>query len=228
MNRALDTGLDAVNRQVAQACAGCGRDRGAVTLIAISKTMPAEAILPVIDAGQRHFGENRVQEALAKWPSLKERHPGIALHLSGPLQSNKVREAVAHFEYIHSVDRPSLCRALAKEIDRQERSPVLFVQVNTGCEAQKSGVLPDDADAFLRDCRDVYGLEIGGLMCIPPRDDDPSPHFALTADIAQRNGVPLLSMGMTADFAAAISCGATHVRVGTAIFGERAIPFPQA
>jgi pyridoxal phosphate enzyme (YggS family) len=192
-----------------------------VTLVAISKTFGVEAIEPVIAAGQRVFGENRVQEAKAKWPALQAAHADVALHLIGPLQSNKARDAVALFAAIHSVDRPSLCAALAKEIERQDRHPLLFVEINTGAEAQKAGVLPEHADAFLRDCAMSYGLSIAGLMCIPPFDEAPAPHFALTAKIAQRNGLQLLSMGMSADFALAIRFGATHVRVGSAIFGER-------
>ncbi len=192
-----------------------------VTLVAVSKSFGAEAITPVIEAGQRVFGENRVQEAMAKWPGLKAGHPQIELHLIGPLQSNKAKEAVALFDAIHSVDRPSLCEALAKEIAKQNRHPLLFVQVNTGAEPQKAGVLPEDADDFLRRCREDYGLEISGLMCIPPVDEAPAPHFALTAKIAKRNGLKFLSMGMSADFATAVQFGATHVRVGSAIFGER-------
>ena len=197
------------------------RDPAAVTLVAISKTFGADAIEPVIAAGQRVFGENRVQEAKAKWPALKERYPDLELHLVGPLQSNKAREAVALFDAIHSVDRPSLAEALAKEIGRQGRRPTLFVEVNTGAEPQKAGVLPEDTDAFLRTCRESYGLDIAGLMCIPPADEPSAPHFALTAKIARRNGLKLLSMGMSADFPLAIAFGATHVRVGTAIFGAR-------
>ncbi|MEA2987047.1 MAG: dependent protein [Alphaproteobacteria bacterium] len=192
-----------------------------VTLIAVSKTFDAEAIEPVIAAGQTVFGENRVQEAKAKWPALKAAHPDIELHLIGPLQSNKAKEAVALFDAIHTVDRPSLCSALAKEITRQNRRPLLFVEINTGAEAQKAGVLPEEADAFLRACRGDYGLEISGLTCIPPIEEAPAPHFALTAKIAQRNGLKLLSMGMSADYAIAVQFGATHVRVGSAIFGER-------
>jgi hypothetical protein len=187
----------------------------------VSKTFPPEAIEPVIAGGQRVFGENRVQEAKAKWPPLLAKHSGIALHLIGPLQSNKAKEAVALFDAIHSVDRPSLCEVLAKEIEKQKRQPLLFVEINTGAEAQKAGVLPEDADAFLARCRDGYGLTISGLMCIPPLSEAPGPHFALTAKIAQRNGLKLLSMGMSADFVTAIQLGATHVRVGSAIFGER-------
>ena len=194
-----------------------------VTLIAVSKTFDAEAIEPVIAAGQTVFGENRVQEAKAKWPALKAAHPEIELHLIGPLQSNKAKEAVALFDAIHTVDRPNLCSALAKEISRQNRRPLLFAEINTGAEAQKAGVLPEEADAFLRACRGDYGLEISGLMCIPPIEEAPAPHFALTAKIAHRNGLKLLSMGMSADYALAVQFGATHVRVGSAIFGERSV-----
>ncbi len=213
--------LAAVRRAIADACTDARRDGASVTLVAISKTFGADAITPVIAAGQRVFGENRVQEAKAKWPPLKAQHPGIELHLVGPLQSNKARDAVALFDAIHSVDRDSLAQALAKEIERQGRSPLLFVEVNTGAEPQKAGVLPEAVDAFLKTCRDRYGLAIAGLMCIPPADEASAPHFALTAKIAQRNGLKLLSMGMSADFPTAIAFGATHVRVGTAIFGTR-------
>lgn len=213
--------LAEVRRKMAQACAEAGRDPAGVALVAVSKTFGAEAIAPVIAAGQRVFGENRVQEAKAKWPALRERHPDLALHLIGPLQSNKAREAVTLFDAIHTVDRASLCAALAKEIDRQGRAPLLLVEINTGAEPQKAGVLPEAADAFLRACRETYGLAIAGLMCIPPLADPPAPHFALTAKIAARNGLKLLSMGMSADFETAIRFGATHVRVGSAIFGER-------
>jgi hypothetical protein len=213
--------LAEVRRKMAQACAEAGRDPAGVTLVAVSKTFGAEAISPVIAAGQRVFGENRVQEAKAKWPPLRERYPDLALHLIGPLQSNKAKEAVALFDAIHTVDRPSLCAALAKEVDRQGRAPLLLVEINTGAEPQKAGVLPEAADAFLRACRETYGLEIGGLMCIPPVAEPPAPHFALAAKIAARNGLKLLSMGMSADFETAIRFGASHVRVGSAIFGER-------
>ena len=216
--------LAEVRRKIAQACAAAGRDPATVTLVAVSKTFAADAILPVIAAGQRVFGENRVQEAKAKWPDLKPGSPDLALHLIGPLQSNKAKEAVALFDAIHAVDRPSLCAALAKEIDKQGRAPTLFVEINAGAEPQKAGILPDAADAFLRDCRATYGLRIAGLMCIPPADEAPAPHFALTAKIAARNGLTLLSMGMSADFESAIRLGATHVRVGSAIFGTRSQP----
>jgi len=218
----LETPLAKVRAEIARACAEARRDPASVTLVAISKTFGAEAIEPVIAAGQRVFGENRVQEAKAKWPALRERHPGIELHLVGPLQSNKAKEAVALFDAIHSVDRASLAEALAKEIASQGRTPTLFVEVNTGAESQKSGVLPEETDAFLKACRERYGLPIAGLMCLPPADEPPAPHFALTAKIAKRNSLSLLSMGMSADFPIAIAFGATHVRVGTAIFGERA------
>lgn len=213
--------LAAVRGEIGQACASARRDPAEVTLVAVSKTFAAAAIEPVLAAGQRVFGENRVQEAMAKWPALRAKHPATELHLVGPLQSNKAKEAVALFDAIHSVDRPSLCQALAKEITRQGRAPLLFAEINTGGEPQKSGVLPQEADAFLLSCRQTYGLSIGGLMCLPPLDEPPAPHFALTREIARRNGLSLLSMGMSADFAVAIAFGATHVRLGTAIFGER-------
>ena len=217
----LPNGLATVEQEIARACEQARRDRASVTLIAVSKTFDAGTIAPVIEAGQRVFGENRVQEAKAKWPGLMSTYPGIALHLIGPLQSNKAKEAVALFDAIHSVDRPSICEALAKEVGAQKRQPQLFVQLNTGEEPQKAGVAPADADGFIADCREKYGLPISGLMCIPPVNDAPAPHFALTAKIAARNGLKLLSMGMSADFAVAIQFGATHVRVGSAIFGAR-------
>lgn len=218
-------GLVAVREEIARACRDAGREPSAVTLVAISKTFGPEAIAPVIAAGQRVFGENRVQEAKVKWPPLIARQSAddpIELHLVGPLQSNKARDAIALFDAIHSLDRASLAEALAKEIARQGRRPLLFVEINTGAEPQKAGLEPQDADAFLAACRERYGLTISGLMCIPPHNEAPAPHFALTAKIAQRNGLKLLSMGMSADFATAIAFGATHIRVGTAIFGARA------
>jgi PLP dependent protein len=214
-------GLERVRAEIARACRDAGRDPATVTLVAVAKTHGAEAIEPVIASGQRVFGENRVQEAKAKWPPLLARHRDLKLHLVGTLQSNKAREAVALFDAIHSVDRDSLAAALGKEIAKQERRPLLFVEVNTGEEPQKGGVLPTETDAFLAACRDRHGLMISGLMCVPPLDEPPAPHFALTAKIARRNGLSLLSMGMSGDFAAAIALGATHVRVGTAIFGAR-------
>jgi PLP dependent protein len=216
-------GLTAVREEITRACREAGRDPAAVTLVAVSKTFGADAIEPVIAAGQRVFGENRVQEAKAKWPPLTAQHQDIELHLVGSLQSNKAKEAVALFDAIHSVDRASLAEALAKEIGKQGRRPLLFAEINTGAEAQKSGVLPEQADDFLAACRDRYGLGISGLMCLPPHDEAPAPHFALTAKIAKRNGLKLLSMGMSADFPIAIAFGATHVRVGTAIFGTRTV-----
>ena len=217
----LPTPLAAVEAAVARACQEARRDRASVTLIAVSKTFGTDAIEPVIKAGQRAFGENRVQEAKSKWPGLISAYPGLALHLIGPLQSNKAKEAVAMFDAIHSVDRPSLCEALAREFGSQPRHPQLFVQLNTGEEPQKAGVVPAEADSFIASCRKQYGLPISGLMCIPPVDDAPAPHFALTAKIAARNGLKNLSMGMSADFATAIAFGATHVRIGSAIFGHR-------
>lgn len=221
LTTSLPNGLATVEHEIARACKEARRERASVTLIAVSKTFDAAAISPVIDAGQRVFGENRVQEAKGKWPALTAVHPGIVLHLIGPLQSNKAKEAVALFDAVHSVDRPSLCEALAKEIAKQNKRPRLFVEINTGAEAQKAGVLPQEADDFLKRCREAYGLTIDGLMCIPPAEEAPAPHFALTAKIAKRNGLKLLSMGMSADFPAAIAMGATHVRVGSAIFGAR-------
>ena len=213
--------LAGVRDAMANAARDAGRDAASVTLIAVSKTFGAEAIAPVLAAGQRVFGENRVQEAKAKWPELRAGHPDVELHLIGPLQTNKVRDAVALFDAIHTLDRPSLAAALAKESERAGRLPRLFVEVNTGAEPQKAGVLPEEADAFVRACRDTYSLPVEGLMCIPPFEEAPAPHFALLAKIAKRNGLGSLSMGMSADFATAIAFGATHVRVGSAIFGAR-------
>jgi pyridoxal phosphate enzyme (YggS family) len=213
--------LATVHHEIAAAAQRAGRDPADVTLVAVSKTFGPDAIEPVIAAGQRVFGENRVQEAKAKWPALRARYPDLALHLIGPLQSNKARDAVALFDVIHTVDRPSLCEALAREMAKQSRQPTLLVQVNTGAEPQKAGALPEEVDAFLATCRAAYGLQIAGLMCIPPADEAPAPHFALLRKIAQRNQLPHLSMGMSADFALAVEFGATLVRVGSAIFGAR-------
>jgi pyridoxal phosphate enzyme (YggS family) len=213
--------LQETRAAIARAARDVGRKPEAVRLVAVSKTKPAEAILPVLEAGQIDFGENYVQEAKAKWPALRERFPQARLHMIGPLQSNKAREAVMLFDAIHSLDRESLAKELAREIERAGKAPQLIVQVNTGAEPQKGGVLPGEADAFLALCRDRYGLAIEGLMCIPPAEEPPSPHFALLAKIAGRNGLPILSMGMSADYEAAIQLGATHVRVGSAIFGAR-------
>ena len=213
--------LQAVRAAIARAARDFGRDPASVTLVAVSKTFPAEDIEPVLAAGQRIFGENYVQEAKAKWAPLRARYPDVELHLIGPLQSNKARDAVALFDAIHTLDRESLAKELAKEIARVERRPRLLVQVNTGEEAQKGGVMPADADAFITACRERWGLAIEGLMCIPPADEPPSPHFALLHAIAASHGLKTLSMGMSADFEAAIQLGATHVRVGSAIFGTR-------
>jgi pyridoxal phosphate enzyme (YggS family) len=215
------SGLPAVRAEIACACKEAGRDPAGVTLIAVSKTFGAEAIEPVIAAGQNIFGENRVQEAKMKWPALQSKHSGLQLHMVGSLQSNKAKEAVVLFDAIHSLDRQSLAEALAKEISKQGRKPLLFVEVNTGAEPQKAGLLPQDVDGFVKRCRDDWGLVVDGLMCIPPAEEAPAPHFALTAKIAARNGLKLLSMGMSADFPVAIAMGSTHVRVGTAIFGAR-------
>jgi pyridoxal phosphate enzyme (YggS family) len=210
-----------IRARIALAEKAAKRPAGSVTLIAVTKTFEAEAVEVALGAGQRAFGENRVQEAEGKYPALKEKHPDIDLHLIGPLQSNKAAEAVALFDAIHSVDRPKIAGALAKEIQKQGRAPKLFVQVNTGAEPQKAGVLPEETDAFLKSCQAEYGLIITGLMCIPPAEENPAPHFALLEKLSTRNGLSGLSMGMSADFDIAIAFGATHVRVGSAIFGVR-------
>jgi pyridoxal phosphate enzyme (YggS family) len=213
--------LHRIREAILRAARDFERDPSSITLVAVSKTFPAEAIEPVLAAGQRAFGENYVQEAKAKWPRLRERYPDAELHLIGPLQSNKAKEAIQLFDVIHTLDRPSLAEALSKEIIKAGKAPRLLVQVNTGEEPQKGGVAPAEVDAFLEACRTRYGLTIEGLMCIPPAEDAPSPHFALLNTIAKRNGLKTLSMGMSADFDAAIQMGATHVRVGSAIFGTR-------
>jgi PLP dependent protein len=213
--------LRLVREEIALAAEAAGRDPGAIELIAVSKTVPAAVIEEAIEAGQRVFGENRVQEAHGKWPALKELHPDIELHLIGPLQSNKVREAIALFDVIETLDRPKLARALAEEREQQGKLPRLFVQVNTGAEPQKAGTAPEETASFVALCRDTFNLEIDGLMCIPPYDEEPSMHFALLAKLAEELGLAELSMGMSGDFAKAVVFGATYVRVGTAIFGER-------
>ncbi len=213
--------LAAVKQRIADAARAAGRDAASVELVAVTKTFGAEHITPVLEAGHRVFGENRVQEAKAKWPALKERYPGIALHLIGPLQSNKAREAVALFDAIHTVDRPKIARALAAEMARQGRRLTLFIEVNTGEEPQKAGVMPGEAAALLRLCREELKLDIAGLMCIPPVEEEPGVHFAFLAELARELGLPSLSMGMSADFETAIAFGATHVRVGSQIFGHR-------
>jgi PLP dependent protein len=213
-----------IRRRIADAARAAGRDPAAVELVAVSKTQPMEAVAAAIAAGQRVFGENRVQEAAAKHPALRERHPDLVLHLIGPLQTNKAKDAVALFDAIETVDRPRLAEALAAEFERSGRRPRCFVQVNTGEEPQKAGIAPKEADAFIEDCRGRLGLRVVGLMCVPPAGEEPAPHFALLREIARRHGLPALSMGMSADFETAIRFGATHVRVGTALFGERARP----
>ena len=215
------TRLRLVQEEIALAAEAAGRDPDSVKLVAVTKTVPQAVIEEAIEAGQRCFGENRVQEARAKWPALKEVYPDIELHLIGPLQSNKVREAVASFDVIESLDRPKLARALAEEMTQSGKRPRLLVQVNTGEEPQKAGVIPSEVDAFVALCRDTFGLTIEGLMCIPPFDEEPAMHFALLAKIAERLSLKELSMGMSGDFARAIAFGATYVRIGTAIFGAR-------
>jgi len=215
------SGLQDVRERLEAAVAKAGREASAVTLVAVSKTFGAEAITPVIAAGQRVFGENRVQEAKSKWPALKAAHPGLELHLVGPLQTNKVEEAVRLFDVIETIDREKLARAVAKEMARQGARPRLFIQVNTGEEPQKAGVGPRETDALVRLCRFELGLQIEGLMCVPPIDEEPALHFALLRKIAERNELQGLSMGMSSDFETAIAFGATHVRVGSAIFGSR-------
>jgi pyridoxal phosphate enzyme (YggS family) len=214
-------GLDIVRTQIAKAALRAGRSADDITLVAVSKTFPVEHIRPVLEAGQRVFGENRVQEAQQKWPTLRNDFPDARVHLIGPLQSNKAKDAVALFDAIHSVDRPKIARVLAEEMDRQDRRPDVFLQINTGEEPQKAGMLPAEADDFVRSCIDEYRLPVRGLMCIPPADENPALHFALLAKIAARNGLNGLSMGMSGDFETAIEQGATHVRVGSAIFGSR-------
>jgi len=213
--------LAAVDERIAAAAEVAGRDAGSISLIAVSKTFDRQAIEPVLDAGHRIFGENRVQEASGKWPALKARFPDSELHLIGALQSNKAAEAVALFDAIHSLDRDKLARELAKAIEHQGRAPQLFIQVNTGEEPQKAGIGPKQAGDFLARCRDEHGLAVSGLMCIPPFDEASGPHFALLQKLAEELDLPNLSMGMSGDFETAIAFGATHIRVGTAIFGPR-------
>ena len=213
--------LAEVRRRIDTAAEAASRAPEAVMLVAVSKTQPAEAVRAALRAGQRVFGENRVQEAIAKFPELRREFPDLVLHLIGPLQTNKVRDAVAHFDVIETVDRARLAEALAREMQRSGRRPPCLIEVNIGEEPQKAGVLPADTDAFVADCRDRLGLPITGLMCIPPEQEEPALHFALLREIAKRNGLATLSMGMSADFETAVRFGATHVRVGTAIFGAR-------
>jgi len=219
--------LAAVKDRIAEAAREAGRDPAAVQLVAVSKTKPVELIRPALAAGHRVFGENRVQEAEEKWPGLKAEFPDARLHLLGPLQRNKLKRAVALCDVIESVDREKLARALAEEMAQTGRRVDCFVQVNTGEEPQKAGILPADIDAFLESCRKVYALPVVGLMCIPPVDEEPALHFALLAEMAKRNGLAKLSMGMSGDYETGVRFGATHVRVGTAIFGSRP-PLPSS
>jgi hypothetical protein len=213
--------LAEVRQHIAAAARAAGRDPASVTLVAVSKTHGADRVRELLDAGQRIFGENRVQEAEEKFPALKAEYPDLNLHLIGPLQTNKAREAVALFDVIESVDRERLAATLAKEMARVNRRPDCYIQVNTGEEPQKAGVLPGEVDAFVTACRATHKLPIVGLMCIPPVDEEPALHFALLAKMAARNGLTTISMGMSADYETAIRLGATHVRVGTALFGQR-------
>lgn len=213
--------LAMVQADIRKAAEASGRNPKTVNLVAVSKFHDAPSIIPVLEAGHRLFGENRVQEAAGKWPALRDSYTGIALHLIGPLQSNKVKEAVATFDVIETVDRMKIARALATEFERCGQQLPCYVQVNTGEEPQKAGVPPAEVDAFVKTCRTELGLDIQGLMCIPPVDEEPALHFALLAKIAARNGLAVKSMGMSADYQTAITFGATHVRVGTAIFGHR-------
>jgi hypothetical protein len=220
----ISANLAAVRGRIEAAARAAGRQPGAVTLVAVSKTQPADAVRAALAAGQRVFGENRVQEALAKFPTLRGDYPDLKLHLIGPLQTNKVKEAVAHCDVIETLDRPRLAEALAREMEKTGRHLPCFIEVNTGEEPQKAGVLPQAADAFIADCRSRLGLPVVGLMCIPPEHEEAALHFALLCEIAKRNGLDQLSMGMSADFETAIRFGATYVRVGTAIFGARRVP----
>jgi pyridoxal phosphate enzyme (YggS family) len=218
--------LSAIRSRIAEACIRANRDPASVTLVAVSKTHPAAAVEAALAAGQAVFGENRVQEAQAKFPALRPAHPALRLHIIGALQTNKARDAVRVADVIESLDRPKLAAALAEAMAKEGRRPALLVQVNTGEEPQKAGVARAEAEAFLRACREEHGLPVEGLMCIPPAEEDPRPHFAFLAGLAARHGLRTLSMGMSGDFEAAIAEGATHVRVGTAIFGAR--PYPAA
>ena len=217
----ISENLSTLSATIEAAVAGASRPSDSVRLVAISKSHPAAAARDALDAGHRIFGENRVQEAIDKWPALKTDYTEVELHLVGSLQRNKVNNAVGLFDVIHTIDRPKLARAVAVEMDKSGHRPQCFIQVNTGEEPQKSGVLPTGADAFIGQCRGELNLPVQGLMCIPPQDEEPSLHFALLREIAMRNGLKSLSMGMSGDFETAIRFGATHVRVGTAIFGPR-------
>jgi pyridoxal phosphate enzyme (YggS family) len=224
---AIAANLARIKARIAQACDRAGRDPAGVTLVAVSKTHPAEAVRAALAAGQAVFGENRVQEAAGKFPGLRAEHPGLRLHIIGGLQTNKARDAVRVADMIESLDRPKLAAAIAEAIRKEGRAPGLLVQVNTGNEPQKFGVAREEASAFLRACREEHGLTVSGLMCIPPEGEDPVPHFRFLAELAAKEGLATLSMGMSGDFEAAIACGATQVRVGSAIFGARPYPAPE-
>lgn len=224
MNLQQHRGLQDVCNRIATAAHSVGRDVADITLIAVSKTFGTEDILPVVKAGQVVFGENRVQEAASKWPALKSSITNLELHLIGPLQTNKAADAVRLFDVIHTIDRPRVAQAMALEMTKQARQLQLFIQVNTGDEKQKAGVSVASADSFIADCRNIHGLSISGLMCIPPVDEAAEKHFDLLAQIARRNSLKNLSMGMSGDFETAIRYGATHVRIGSAIFGTRVVP----
>jgi pyridoxal phosphate enzyme (YggS family) len=218
---AVAENLRTVRARIDAAATAAGRDGAAVTLVAVSKVQPLARVQAALDAGHRVFGENRVQEAQGRWTDLRPRYPDLRLHLIGPLQSNKAADAVALFDVIETVDRPKLARVLAEAMARQDRRLPCYVQVNTGEEPQKAGVAPAEADALIAACRDDYGLDVQGCMCIPPLEQEPAPHFALLREIARRNGLAQLSMGMSADYEVAVAFGATHVRLGTSIFGAR-------
>jgi pyridoxal phosphate enzyme (YggS family) len=228
VGHSIEANLRAVSARIEAAARSVGRAPAEVTLVAVSKAQPDERVRAALAAGQRVFGENYMQEARARWPVLRERHPDLRLHMIGPIQTNKAKDVVALFDVIETVDRPKLAEMLAREMARQDRRPACFVQVNTGEEAQKAGVWPADADRFIEACRDELGLPVIGLMAIPPEDEEPSLHFALLAKIAARNGLAKLSMGMSADYEVAVQFGATHVRVGSAIFGARPPKPPRA
>lgn len=221
MDADIAANLTKVLEEIGEEARKAGRNPSDITLVAVSKSHPADHIGPALAAGHRVFGENRVQEAAGKWPDLRAGHPDVTLHLIGPLQTNKVRQAIGLFDVIETVDRSKLARELAREMEKAGRQIDCFIQVNTGAEPQKAGVLPEDTDAFIAACRDEFQLPVRGLMCIPPVDEEPSLHFALLREIAKRNGLEGLSMGMSGDYQVAIAFGATHVRVGTAIFGTR-------
>jgi pyridoxal phosphate enzyme (YggS family) len=215
--------LETIQQRIAKAALRAGRDAKDVSLIAVSKIHLVDTVRAALEAGHCVYGENRVQEAAQKWPTLKADFPDVSLHLIGPLQTNKVSDAVALFDVIETVDRPKLAAALAEEMTKQSRHLPCFIQINTGEEPQKAGVMPAESDNFIADCRNTYGLNVSGLMCIPPQDEEPALHFAFLREIANRNGVAGLSMGMSADFETAVELGATHIRLGTAVFGERPV-----